>query len=82
MTAKEQLLTSFKGKTASEGKKRIIIETTALRMGMNFPDIEYVINWGPARNLLDYHQEPGKAGRDYRQAHSTVLYHRAPGCSL
>ena len=31
-------------------------------MGVNFSDIRYVINWGPPRCLLDYHQEIGGDG--------------------
>ena len=44
-------------------------------MGVNFPDIRYVINWGPARNLLDHHQEAGRAGRDGKQSDIVVIYH-------
>ena len=29
------------------GKKRVVIASTALCMGINFPDIRYVIHWGP-----------------------------------
>ena len=48
----------------SNGKVRVVMTSTALSMGVNFPDIRYVINWGPARNMLDQHQEAGRAGRD------------------
>ena len=34
-----------------DGSKQVVIASTALSMGVNFPDIRYVINWGP--------QEPG-----------------------
>ena len=44
-------------------------------MGVNFPDVRYVINWGPPRTLIDYHQETGTAGRDGKQAHSIIIYH-------
>lgn len=35
--------------------------STALSMGVDFPDIRYVVNWGPARTLLDQHQEAERA---------------------
>ena len=54
---KEMIVSSLKNVTQST--KRIIIASTALSMGVNFPDIEYIINWGPPRTLLDYHQEAG-----------------------
>jgi len=60
---KDRIIKSFKG----EGKKRVVIASTALSMGVNFPDVRYVIHWGPARNLLDYHQESGRGGRDGKQ---------------
>ena len=47
-----------------DGLKRIIVATTALSMGVNFPNIRYVLMWGPPRSLLDFHQEAGRAGRD------------------
>lgn len=59
----------------SNGKIRLVVTTTALSMGVNFPDICYVVNWGPARNLLDHHQEAGRAGRDGKQSDIVVIYH-------
>ena len=50
--------------TADSSTKRVEISPTSLSMGVNFPDIQYVINWGPPRCLLDYHQDIGRAGRD------------------
>ena len=70
---KERLLLSLKGN--SNVKKRIVIASSALSMGVNFPDIRYVINWGPARSLLDYHQQAGRAGRDGKQSQSITIYH-------
>ncbi|CAB3990470.1 ATP-dependent DNA helicase, partial [Paramuricea clavata] len=57
---KKRLLASFKG--SGDDTKIIIIASTALSMGVNFPDVHYVINWGPPRTLIDYHQEAGRAG--------------------
>lgn len=57
---KDRLLNSFK----NNGLKLIANATAALSMGVNFPDVRYVIMYGPARSLLDFHQEAGRAGRD------------------
>ena len=68
---KERVVSSMKG----SGKKRIIIATSALSMGVNFPDVRYVVHWGPACNLLDYHQQAGRAGRDGNTSDIVVIYH-------
>ena len=68
---KEKLMTEFRLQT----KKRIVVASTALSMGVNFGDIRYVINWGPVRNLLDQLQEAGRAGRDGLRAHIIIVYH-------
>lgn len=68
---KEKLLKQFK----SEGNIRVIVASSALSMGINFPNIRYVINWGPARSILDQLQESGRAGRDGKISHSIILYH-------
>ena len=70
-TSKDRILASLKG----NGIKRIVVCTTALCMGVNFPDIRYIIIWGAARSILDLHQEAGRAGRDGLLSHVIVLYH-------
>jgi ATP-dependent DNA helicase RecQ len=50
------------------GVKRIVMATTALSMGVNFPDIRFVLMFGPPRSLIDFHQEAGRAGRDNEQS--------------
>ncbi|CAB3985421.1 Hypothetical predicted protein [Paramuricea clavata] len=58
----------------SNWKVRLVVATTALSMGVNFPGIRYIINWGPARNLLDHHQEAGRAGRDDKKPQILWLF--------
>ena len=41
-------------------------------MGVNFEDVRYVVNWGPARNLLDQLQEAGRAGWDGKRSHVVI----------
>lgn len=42
-------------------------------MGVTFLDIWYIVNWGPARSLLDQHQEAGRAGRDGLPSHVLII---------
>mgnify|MGYP001794697989 CR=1 FL=1 len=58
-----------------EGKIRIVVASTALSMGVNFPNVRFVINWGPPRNLLDFHQQAVRAGRDNLPSHVITIYH-------
>ena len=53
-------MASFK----NDGMKRIALATTALSMAVNFPNVRYIVNFGPARSLLVFHQQGGRAGRD------------------
>lgn len=70
-SSKDRVMEQFK----SCGVKCVIIATTALCMGVNFPDVRFIINWGPARLILDQHQEAGRAGRDGKRVHVVVIYH-------
>jgi len=69
---KERIASSLKAKNGSI--KRVVVATTALCMGVNFYDIRYIISWGAARSLLDFHQEAGHAGRNGVLSHIVVLY--------
>lgn len=53
----------------------MVIAATALYMGINFPDIHYIINWGPPKTIIDQHQEAGRAGRDGLCAYVIVIYY-------
>ena len=44
-------------------------------MGVKFQDIHYILNWGPARTLLDQVQEAGRAGGNGDQAHVIIICH-------
>lgn len=70
-STKDRVLAQFK----TNGIKRVLIATTALCMGVNFPDVRYIVKWGPARSILDQHQEAGRAGRDGKKSHVIVIYH-------
>jgi ATP-dependent DNA helicase RecQ len=56
------------------GKCRVIFCTNALGMGINFPDIRYVVHYGPPRNVEDFLQEIGRSGRDGKSAMAILLF--------
>ncbi len=57
-----------------ENRLRVLGATCAFGMGVDKPDIRFIIHWRLPANVETYYQEIGRAGRDGKPAHAILFF--------
>lgn len=53
----------------------VLVATKAYGMGIDKPNIRYTVHFGLPGSLEAFYQEAGRAGRDRKHAHCTIIFH-------
>jgi len=59
-----------------DGKIRVMVCTNAFGMGIDKPDVRFVLHFGLPESIESYFQEAGRAGRDLKPSKAILFWNR------
>ncbi|WGQ12540.1 ATP-dependent DNA helicase RecQ [Pedobacter gandavensis] len=65
-----------------KNKIRVMVATNAFGMGIDKPDVRFVVHLDLPESLEAYYQEAGRAGRDEQKAYAVLLANKSDQVSL
>ena len=68
-TNKEEVIESWE-----QGKEKVLVATNGLGTGYDYGAVKLVIHFAKPRNIIDFAQESGRAGRSIPVSYSTVFW--------
>ena len=71
-----------KQKAWTTGKCRVVVATNAFGMGIDKPDVRFVVHMDLPDSLEAYFQEAGRAGRDGKNSFAVLLWNNSDKLSL